>query len=188
MGGHEPFPLSPLLPCPWGRNHPPSWHACWLARSRLPCWPTLSLAGLPASRALACRGQPIAHRSNPPSPPVDRQTGAGADWRPQRLRSAREEEKIFLKVPAMLLLTHTPPVSHSPSPTYPTLSSPIPAPATLPTLRGMGDGPACTTMSQAGKGRAGAGLSALSLRTNVKRKRARHLPFILSFCFVAPAS
>ena len=72
-----------------------------------------------------------------------------------------------------------PPVSHSPS-SIPIPHTLAPAPATLPT----GGGPACTTTGQAGGGRAGAGLSVLSLRTNVN---ARVAYLILSSCFVAPA-
>ena len=80
------------------------------------------------------------------------------------------QKKMFLKVPAMLLLTHTPPVSHSPHRLNPTLSPP------LPPLRGVGPRALRRGM------RAGAGPSAKFRNTNVNARA------ILSFCFVAPAS
>ena len=92
-------PPSPLFPCHGGgTTHAPGMpDGLPGARSRLPCWPTLSLARSPAScLALARPGLSWpAHRSNPSSPPgrrADRCRVGGPD-RPLRFRSASEGGK-----------------------------------------------------------------------------------------------
>ena len=79
----------------------------------------------------------------------------------------------------MLLLTHTPPVSHSPSPKPHTLTL---APATLVPYGGRGVGPRALRLRRAR--RVGGGLrQACQLNSLSKRKRTRRLPyFVFLFC------
>ena len=87
MGGHEPPSFHPTMR--EETTHAPGMPDGLLGAD-CPAGPlsTLSLTGLPTSRVLASRGQPIA--PTPPPSLVDRQTGAA--WGLQSLRSASEGE------------------------------------------------------------------------------------------------
>ena len=96
------------------------------------------------------------------------------------------ENNIFLKVPALLLLTHTPTVSHSRHRLNPTLSPPLPLKRKINPPMAYGGWARVHYDGPDGWG-AGWGRPVISISAD-KRKHSRLLPFFLSSCFAAPAS